>query len=151
MGRLPRYVANTTSAELPDYTLVLSSGTPLLEHHVANKKYVDDNTKLYEHRIKIEKHGEQGSDAVVFRMYLTLYRRTGEVITAPKDIYNQVSTAAFHILSLEDADDGYRVPVEWYMDSSGNLSIGYYNDGGTLSQLNYNNGDYTITDTVTEI
>jgi hypothetical protein len=41
-GRLPRYVANTTSAELPDYTLVLSSGIPLLEHHVTNKKYVDN-------------------------------------------------------------------------------------------------------------
>lgn len=117
------------------------------------KKVQDLKTKpLYEHRIDISKSCEQGTNNTSFHIYLTLYRTKAEALKA-SEIYQYVKYGTLCMLNLSDDSDAFRVPIGYTMYNKDYLSISYYNNDGSCSALNYyySKGDFTITDTVTEV
>jgi hypothetical protein len=112
-------------------------------------KKVEEAGKLYEHKITIRKRYNQGSDTSSFDIYLLLYRRTSEHITAVEDIWESVKFGVCENFNINDSGNGYCVPISWAMNNSGVITIlTLTTDGGVDSSI-YPPGDYTITDTVT--
>lgn len=133
-GNIPTYYSSSkTTSEDPG--VVLISGTPKADYHVATKKYVDSKTStisnlhLYQHNLELRSAG------LGVEITMTIYNNTSTKFT-PSDWETYIATNS-------NKSSSYMVSMTGFIATSGSLS----HDGLIIGAYSRNDGTVTIIST----